>query len=123
MRGAIIIFTLLLALIVEWSSNAVLAATNFFLPVAALVFCFWSWQMSMEARLWLGLGVGLVMDAISLIPFGSSMLAFLILALACEFLRMFFSDTESKITRGVSVALLMAVFLGSVPLWSMLLAR
>ena len=97
------------------------SGTNIFLPLAALVFCSWSWKIQFETRLWLGFAIGLVTDTIQLVPFGTGILTFLTSALLCEFFQLVFSNTESRITYGISIVLLTLVFLGTFPLYRALL--
>ncbi len=111
------------AFLFEWSFGAMIARKAVFVPVAALVFCHWSWRIESKARMWLALIVGVIMDTVQLIPFGASILTCVILALVCEVFRAFFADTGSRITQGISTMLLILIFLVMVPLLSFLLGK
>lgn len=111
------------AFMLEWISNSLLAGTGIFMPWSALAFCLVSWRMEFEMRLWFALIIGLIMDTIRLVPFGALLLTCVLSALLCEVFRVFFSNTESRITQSVSVVLLMLMFLGMVPWWVFVLGK
>lgn len=118
-----VMLTMFGAFLFEWSFNAVIAGKTFFVPLSALAFCFWSWRMEFETRMWFALVIGVIMDTVQLVPFGASLVTCVLLALICEVFRTFFSNTESRITQSIGMALLMLVFLGMVPLWSLLFGK
>lgn len=121
MKGFFVILTLLLAFIGEWSFTLPASKKGIFLPLAALAFCFWSWRIRFETRLWLGLAVGFIMDTMQLVPFGTYMLTLVTIAILCELFQLFFSNTESKITYSIGVVFLMLAFFGAFPLYNIML--
>lgn len=79
--------------------------------------------MEFRARMWFALIVGVIMDIVLLVPFGSFLFTYVLLALICEVFRIFFSNTESRITQSISTVLLMLAFLVMVPGFSFLLGK
>ena len=121
MKGIFAVLTLSGAFIGEWSFGMLASGKGVFLPLVAFVFCLWSWQIRFETRLWLGFAVGFIMDTVQLVPFGSFLLTFLTITISCEIFQLFFSNTESKITYGISIALSMLVFFGAFSFYSRVL--
>lgn len=111
------------AFLFEWSFGAMIAGKAVFIPVAALVFLLLSWRMEFKARMWFALIAGVIMDTVLLVPFGASLFTCVLLALMCEVFRIFFSNTESRITQSISTALLMLAFLVMAPGFSFLLGK
>ena len=123
MRTYVVLLVMLGAFFLELSSHVMIAGKAVFRPLSALAFCALSWRMEFETRMWFALAVGFVMDSVQLIPFGASLVTCVVLALACEVLRFFFSDTESRVTQSIGTGILMLLFLGMAPFWGFVLGR
>lgn len=110
MRILLIALTVSGAFLAEWTAHAFSGGKIIFLPLWALVFCFWIWRMELTSRLWFALALGLIADTVQLVPFGTLSLTCVLVALVCETFERFFSNTEAKVTQGVGVALLILAF-------------
>lgn len=114
------LLTMLGSFLLQWIAGDLPAGRTVFLPLAALAFCVWSWHLGFEARLWFALVIGFIMDTAGLAPFGTSILACLAAAYACEIFRSFFSNTDSRVTWSIGAALMVLVFLSTSPLFNLL---
>ena len=66
-----------------------------------LIFLYW--HIGISVRIWLGIFLGLIMDSLSLFPFGTYTFIFILAALLVELLRHIFSNTDSLFTKGIAV--------------------
>ncbi len=96
-----VFLTLLAALPVQWNTG---------LPIFPAVLFFWFWNLDSTKRLWLGLATGIIMDSLSLSPFGTHTVIFVALGLVTGGLHWILSDTRSYLTQGIGVATLLLLF-------------
>lgn len=87
----------------------------FKIPVTALLVVFWFWRISLPARFWLSIIFGVVLHAVSILPFGTYIIIFLALALLTEALQHFFSNVRSPLTQFIGLGTAFLVFLALTP--------
>jgi len=112
-RAFLILISLLGALVIQWIASDWMGAQGISWPVFAGAVLFWFWRLKPAARLWLGIGAGVVLDSLSLNHFGvySSILA--VLALATSGLQSIFTNIQSPLVQGIGMAILLILFLGA----------
>ena len=118
MKGIAIILVMFGALAIEWILASAISGAGIFVPISALIFCYMSWHMGFEARLWFAFLIGYSMDAVKLVTPGVYVLTFVVIALLGEAFKIFFSNTESKVTQAISIGLLMIAFFAAVPIFT-----
>jgi len=79
------------------------------------------WHMTMEERMFLALGVGVLLDLLSPVPFGTFLFALLGVASVIEIWRYVFSDTGSLLSQALGATLSFLVFYGLALLCSLFL--
>lgn len=114
MRTFLIVITLGVALFLEWVLGVWDFSGGMRPPIAAAVFIFWCWRLTPQARLRLGLFLGIVADSTSFLPFGTHMLAFLLIVILMRAFQLFFSNVESFLTEGVGMATLLFLYMEAV---------
>lgn len=119
MKNILLTIVFIAALFLELASGGELAFWGVRPPLAGAVLFFWFWNMRLPGRLFLAVLGGILMDSISLHPFGTNTAVFMAIAGSTEVLRYFFSNVESLVIRGIGVSvgiflfLNLAVILGS----------
>ena len=89
----------------------------------ALIFSFLGLKISLNARLILAVLIGFFLDSIFLVPFGSHVIALIVLAVLCEIFHTIFSDTRSRAIHSVGVVFLAGGFIMMLFISRLLVAR
>ena len=89
-------------------------------PLAIIAVCYWFWRFMFAQRLLLALGMGLLFDIIGFLSMGVHLLIFIIMACACELMKNFFSNNESRAVIALNIVTLMIMFQLLMPLVSFL---
>ena len=71
--------------------------------IVLFLLVFFYWHLGLSVRIWLGILIGFVVDSLSLFPFGTYILVFILAAPLVETLRHIFSNTDSLFTKGIAV--------------------
>ncbi|MBI3420701.1 MAG: hypothetical protein HY006_01435 [Candidatus Sungbacteria bacterium] len=98
------IFSLILAFMLEWGMGIALTLGNIPVHITLLVLLFWLLGLDIVPGLWLAGGTGVILDTLSLEPFGLYATVCFILVGASAMLRFIFSHTQSVISQLVSIA-------------------
>lgn len=72
--------------------------------------CYWFWHIDLNNRLVLAFMVGFFLDSIYFFSFGTHLLLLFILAFAVEWMKIFLSRSESYVTEGMRIALMVIFF-------------
>ena len=105
----LIISSFISAAFLEWTLGPVFSFWGVSFPWVLSAAVFWFWKMRLSSRIFLGIFAGIFVDSVSAYPPGTYLLLFFVAALLTEVLRIFFSETESYLTRGISMAVLLIV--------------
>lgn len=119
-----ILFTVafLIALFAELALDGELALWGVRPPFAGAMLFFWFWDMRLYRRLFLAFLGGILMDSISLHPFGTNTAVFMVIAANTGALRYFFSNIESLITRAVGISVNIFLFINLAALMGYLIS-
>jgi len=79
-------------------------------PLAVVVACFWFWRLTLIKRILLAFVFGLLLDVIGFLPMGAHTLILICMAYACELMKSFFSNNESRVVITINVVILMIIF-------------
>lgn len=105
-------------------ADVLLGGTKIFNVVpllSACMACIWFWHLGFGLRIASSFVIGFLMDAIHFSPVGTYLLVLVMLAFISELMKFFFSNTESVMVRGMSIAMLLILFRVSiVPVASLL---
>lgn len=118
MKNVIFAAAFLIALFFELAAGGKLALWGVRPPLAASVLFFWFWDTRFYPRLFFAFLGGIILDSISIHPFGTNTAVFMALAGNTGALCYFFSNVESFATRAVGVfiniflSVNLAVFMG-----------
>ncbi|MDP3770484.1 MAG: rod shape-determining protein MreD [Candidatus Sungbacteria bacterium] len=72
--------------------------------------CVWFWHLGFASRISSAFVIGSVMDAIHFSPVGTYLLVLVMLACVTEWMKSFFSNTESVVVKGMSIVILLILF-------------
>ena len=92
------------AVFLEWMAGPVFSFMGVSFPAVLAVAIFLFWKMKLSTRIFCGIFAGIFMDAVSAYPPGTYLILFFVAAIFTEVLRWFFSETESYVVRGISMA-------------------
>lgn len=109
MRLILLFFTILAAFVLELVVGGRLAFLGINPPLLILALNFWFWELNLSKRIFLGAAMGILFDSISIFPFGTYAVMFILLAFLTELSQIVFSNIQSLLTKTVGAAL--AVFL------------
>lgn len=101
----VLIASLVAAFILEWTLGSVFSFRGIAWPLVISAVVFWFWRLKLLSRILLGVLTGIFMDGISPHPWGTYLMLFMVLAILSELLQLFFSDTDSYLTQGISMAI------------------
>jgi len=107
--------TILAALALEWSLGGIWSRG--YLPLAIGATAFATWRMSSVSLLLWGGGVGLVMDSVSPVSFGTFLVAIPSILAGGILVRYIFSYPSSLLVRGVGSIALAVSSLAVIPLY------
>ena len=121
MRFFIFFIILILALFFQWLLGYWISPWGVPPPVAILGVLIAFWHLTLAPRLWFSLAAGIVLDGVTLLPFGTYGIILMGAAVSVEILQNLFSNIESKFVEGLSVSLVLALLsIAFLPLGSML---
>ena len=114
--------TLLGAFSIERMAEGIAAGKFFVPPLLLLTTLVWFPALSLSSRIWVGGGVGFLVDSFADVSFGTMILLVLFLALLTSFLRSIFSDRDSLFAKSAIVACLVVSAIFCAPIMGQLIA-
>jgi len=115
MKQFLLPITLVVAFLIEITISRTILFFNISPIMTVLVLFLWFLVMPLTSRIWLGIGVGFVLDSISLTPFGVHMISFVIAALLIEFLQNIFLKTNYRMNHAIIVGISVLFFFNLLP--------
>ena len=85
----LIILTILIGIVLDWLLALLVPISLLFFPLGPFLTLFWVQKLNFSTRLALTFIVGWILDAITLVPFGTNLIVLFVLALAVQPLRAF----------------------------------
>lgn len=106
------IFSLILTIGAAFIVDTFLAPLggNVISPLTITTVCYWFWHLTLPRRLFLALGMGLLLDIVGFLPMGTYMLVLIAMAYICEPIKDFFSNNESGAVIALNILILMIIF-------------
>lgn len=114
MNTFFIIITIAVGIVLEWTMGRIVP-TYVYIPFFAIGIFFWFWRLRLLVRLSMAFVIGFFADSIFFLPPGTYIVVFVLLAFFTEFLRLFFSNTFSRVTYVLGIIILTAIFLVLTP--------
>lgn len=93
-RIILVILSIFVALVLEWSIAGSIALFGVPIPFAVSIVIFLFWKVRIVFRIWLAVSAGIFFDALSIYPWGLFMIGFCIAAFIIEFLQMIFTPAH-----------------------------
>lgn len=79
-------------------------------PVVVLTLFLGYWHLDLSNRIWLGVLTAILLQSFSVLPAGSYLIIFFLLALATGLFRRFFSNVDSALTQSIGALLFLIGF-------------
>lgn len=83
---------------------------NIFPPLTIIVLCYWFLHLEFGKRMILAIISSLTLDIIGFLPVGTYMLIFVCMAYACNPMKSFFSNSESRLVLALNMMMLILIF-------------
>ena len=106
-------------------ADLLLGSTKIFnvMPLlSACMACVWFWHLGFVPRIASAFVIGFLIDAIHFSPAGTYLFVLVMLAFVSEWMKFFFSNTESVMVKGIGIAMLLLLFRVSIAPAASLLA-
>ena len=116
MTAIFILISILGGFFLDWLIASWAFAPLLLLPVGVLAALFWLQRLNFTQRIIYALCMGWVLDSLSLVPFGTSLLLFFFLALLVHPLRRLFENRTSWLQQLIFTGVLYVLFLVLAPL-------
>ena len=83
---------------------------NFIPALSICMACVWFWHLEFSSRISSAFIIGFLMDTIHFSSLGTYLLILVMLAILTEWMKSFFSNTESIVVKGMSIMILIFLF-------------